>query len=129
MIETSQAIEAALDNLLITWHTWASSDRGVNGYPKEAAGMKMFRASRQYDYENGSIDADVDSSIAEAVDFAVSQMPDPYRTAIHCNAKNLTTGVSVWRSPRLPAGDIERAQVAADAREMLTKTLVRGGLL
>lgn len=127
--EISASLDASLDGLLIIWHQYASADHVGQGYPSEAPGTKLHRTSRQYGYENGSIDAEVDASIGAAVEFAVSQMADPHGTAIHVNARNLVTGVSVWRSPRLPAGDMERAQVVAEAREMLARKLQSAGLL
>lgn len=127
--ETTQAQEASLDALLIIWHTWASSESVGQGYPSEAPGTKMYRVSRQYDYENGAIDGEVDSTVASAVDHLVDTLVDPYRTAIRLNAKNLKTGVHVWRSPRLTFDPVERARIVVEARSQLARKLQAAGLL
>ena len=127
--EAAQTIEASLDALLVIWHTWASSEQVGQGYPSEAAGMKLYRASRQYDHDNGALDGDVDSTIGAAVDALVNQMVDPYRNAIHVNARNLKTGVSAWGSARLPFDPIAQAQIIQEAREQIRRLLQSEGLL
>ena len=127
--ERTQTIEASLDALLIMWHTFASQESIGWGYPSRAPASHQYRVSRQYDYENGAIDGDADRAIAEAVGHQVGKMADPYRTALHINARNLKTGVSVWASPRLPANQMERARVVADARQMLASRLMADGLM
>lgn len=129
MIEEAQTIDAALDQLLIIWHTWASSEQVGQGYYSESPGTKMYRASRQYDYDNGAIDSDVDTALAAGVDRIVHAMPDPHRTAICVNARNLKTGRAVWRSARLPQDMQETAVILMEARNQLMRRLQAAGLM
>lgn len=129
MEHAALTIEASLDGLLLIWHEWASSERVGQGYPSEAPGCKLYRVSRQYDYDNGAADHDADASIGAAVDALVQQMIDPHRTAITFNARNLKTGVTVWRSPRLPACPVELSIVIMEARNQITRKLQSAGLL
>lgn len=127
--EATQTLEASLDALLIIWHTWASAEQVGQGYPSEAPGCKLYRVSRQYDTDNGALDGEVDSTLAAAVDALVSQMIDPYRTAIHMNARNLKTRVHVWSSGRLPFDPVARAKIVADARTQIMRKLQSAGLM
>lgn len=127
--ERTQTIEASLDALLIMWHTFASQEGVGWGYPSRAPASHQYRCSRQYDDTNGAIDGDVDRAIAQAVGHQVDKIADPHRTALHMNARNLASGVSVWSSPRLPADQLERAHVVAAARNMLARRLMAEGLL
>jgi len=127
--EAAQTIEASLDALLVIWHTWASSEQVGQGYPSEAAGMKFYRVSRQYDTDNGALDGDVDAELGAAVDSVVQSLQDPYKTAIHINAKNLKTGVHDWGSRRLPFDPVERAKIVAEARAKMTRLLQSRGLM
>ena len=127
--ERTQTIEASLDALLVMWHTFASQEGVGWGYPSRAPASHQYRCSRQYDDTNGAIDGDVDRHIAQAVGHQVDKIADPHRTALHLNARNLKTGVSVWSSPRLPTDQIERAHVVAAARNMLARRLMAEGLL
>lgn len=127
--ERTQTIEASLDALLIMWHTFASQEGIGWGYPSRAPASHQYRCSRQYDDTNGAIDGDVDRAIAQAVGHQVDKIADPHRTALHMNARNLASGVSVWSSPRLPADQLERAHVVAAARNMLARRLMAEGLL
>lgn len=129
MIDEALALEASLDGLLVIWHTWASSEQVGQGYPAEAAGMKLYRPSRQHDDINGALDGDIDATIGAAVNALVNQMVDPYRNAIHVNARNLKTGVSAWGSARLPFDPIARAQIIQEAREQIRRLLQSEGLL
>ena len=101
--ERTQTIEASLDALLVMWHTFASQEGIGWGYPSRAPASHQYRVSRQYDDLNGAIDGDVDRTLAQAVGHQVDKIADPHRTALHMNARNLASGVSVWVSPRLPA--------------------------
>jgi hypothetical protein len=128
-VDDAVTVDAALDGLLILWHAWASTEHVGQGYPSEAPGCKLYRVSRQYDYDNGAMDGEVDATMGAAVDALVNQMKEPYRTAIHINARNLKTGVSVWSSGRLPIDPQERATILMDARTQITKKLQSAGLL
>lgn len=121
--------DAALDDLLSRWHHWASRARLVRGYAPRALVCGDFKVSRQYDDSNGALDADMENDTMASVDFHVSEMADPYRTAIHCNARNLSLGLSVWSSPRLPKDRDARAAIVATARGILLKSLTAAGVI
>ena len=129
MEHEATAIDVSLDALLVIWHQWASGEQVGQGYPSEAAGMKMYRVSRQYDYDNGAIDGEVDATVGAAVDALVSQMQDPHRTAIHINARNLKTGVHVWGSARITCDPVERAVIVLEARNQLMRKMQAAGLM
>lgn len=124
-----EAVEASLDDILSRWHHWASRARMVKGYAPRALVCGEFKVSRQYDDSNGALDSDLEDTTMGAVDFQVSEMADPYRTAIHCNARNLSLGLSVWSSPRLPQDRDARAAIVVTARCMLHKRLTSAGVI
>lgn len=115
--------DAILNDLLGRWHRWACDYRTAVGYPTAAAYLAQYRTSRQYDDVNGALDGDVENCIMSGVDGCLNSVPQPYRNALHLNARNLVTGLTVWRSPRLPDDDMARAQLVAEARAMLLKRL------
>lgn len=126
MTETDQ--NAILDSLLSAWHAWALGDRAGLGFSNVSAGMGEWRCSRQYDFDNGAIDAEVDRSINRTIDFHVREMVEPYRAAIYMDAKNLSAGRHVFQSPRVPAG-IEGASILRTARATLILKLVGAGVI
>lgn len=123
------AIDASLDALLILMHEASSHDSVAAGYPASAAGMKLYRPSKQHDGDNGAADSDADASLGHAVEAQVDQMLDPHRTAIRINARNLATGVHVWGSARLPLDPVERAIMLMEARNQIMRRLQAAGLL
>jgi hypothetical protein len=129
--EVSSAVsdDEALNQLLEDWHRWASDERIALGYPSTAAGTQQYRTSRQYDSHNGALDQDVENVVMSGVDACVNSIPQPHRNALHINARNLATGLTVWRSPRLPEDELARALMVSDARAMLAATLRARGLL
>ena len=127
--EAAQTIEASLDALLVIWHRHSSGYKFGRAYPGTAAGCEQYRPSSQYDSENGARDEDNEKKSAKSVDFLVDKMVDPYRNAIQINARNLSTGVSDWSSPRLPFDPVERARIIAEARRQITKLMQADGLL
>lgn len=120
--------DALLSDLLSRWHRWSISTPPDIGYYKQNATCKFYRASRQHDDTNGARDSDAEASVMEAVDFAIEQLEQPWRTAVQFNARNLATGITVWISPRLPADDIERAHLLMHARAKLLILLEFGGV-
>ena len=120
--------QGILSDLIASWHQWAAGEQASRGYSNTAAGFSLYRTSRQHDDGNGSLDAECDKSTMRTIDFQVSQMQDPYRAAIHMNAKNLAAGRDVFRSPRLPVG-IEGAEVLRVARATLILRLVNAGVI
>ena len=77
--------------------------------------------------ENGSLEAELSSRQSKAVDFAVSGMIDPWRTAIAIQARNLYTGHDVWESPRVPKDRVR--VILCTARGMLTVRLISAGVM
>jgi hypothetical protein len=122
-------VEEIVNDLLSRWHHWANQFSLVAGYNTCSSAMEQFRASRQYDSENGAIDQDIENRIMAAVDACIDRVHQPYRTALWINARNLSTGRSVWRSARLPVDDMQRALMVADARAKLVVVLDQRGLL
>lgn len=118
---------AALDDLLSRWHHWASSRPACKGFAPKALVCGDYRTSRQYDDTNGALDDDLDASTMRTVDFQVSEMADPWRSAIYALARSLSCGYAVWSSPRIAPGD--RQAVEAEARKRLTARLVSAGVL
>lgn len=120
--------DAILDDLLSQWAHWAHGEQASRGFGNSAAGFSLYRASRQYDDCNGGLDAEIDKSTMRTIDFQVSQMQDPYRAAIHMNAKNLSAGREVFRSPRIPTG-LDGANILKTARAALIVRLVNAGVI
>lgn len=121
--------DVILDDLLSRWHDWA---RGFQISP-EAGADPMFRdvksGRRNWDSLDDIIESDLTASTMKAMDFEVGEMADPYRAAIYVNARNLASGYSVWSNPRLPSDPLERAIVTTEARIILTKRLLRAGVM
>jgi hypothetical protein len=122
-------IEASLDGLLIVWRKWQQAESVGQGYPTTAPGCKLYRASRQYDDSNGALDSDMDATLGAAVDAHIEEIAQPHKTALHLDARNLVTGVSVWSSARLPIDPMARAIIVAEARGQLIRRLQSAGLM
>lgn len=127
-LSSAQAMAEQLDGWLRQWHSWCQTHVYSTGFYSVNPACRQARASRQYDYENGAIDAHVDAVEMEAVDAIISAIDDPWRTALMIQARNLWSGVSVWRSPRLPADEAERAVLLIEARNKLLRGLLRSGI-
>lgn len=117
-----------LNDLLSEWWDWHPEDIAQNGYYTVNAACRMYRPSRQRDDENGALDSDQHNSRMQAVDDAIEKMEQPWRTAVEFNARNLSTGLAVWFSPRLPPDDLERAHLLMHARAKLLLLLEAGGV-
>jgi hypothetical protein len=120
---------AALDRLLIDWYDWDAAQFQVRGFSPKALVCGDFRCSRQYDDENGALDALVDRLTIAAVDRQIQVMQQPHRTAIAIQARNLSTGSKVWKSSRLPDDPAECKAVVREARNMLMERLLTMGIL
>ena len=118
-----------LEHVLIVWHNWSQSAQIARGYRETSAGAGLYQASRQYDDVNGVLDDDIDAERCKVVQFHVEHLAPTHRIAIYILARNLTTGRSVWMSPRLPQDKAERERVVMEAREQLTARLVSAGLI
>ncbi len=127
------AQSALLDDLLLRWHRWASQEQHAAGYPHECPSCKFWRASRQYDDSNGSLDAHVDDVLMQGIDIVIERIGQPHNTALAVYARNLSADAKgaprVWTSARLPADREAVAAILLDAREMLSVELRRVGLL
>jgi hypothetical protein len=108
-----------LDDLLSRWY-WLRKDGGTTrGHAKRSLVVGDYRDSRQYDDANGKLDADADESDACMVDAALLRMDNPYRIAIEFDARNLYSGLAVWRSARLPENSDERDRILLKARVII----------
>ena len=121
-------IDNILNSLMVQWHEWGTRCSMGKGYPTQDATCRGARASRQYDDDNGALDAGLDNSIMEAFDAAAYRVPQPWLTALQFQARNMA-GPAVWRSPRLPESAMERAVLTLEARNKLIKELARDGVL
>jgi hypothetical protein len=128
-IELEPRDRAVLDEVLSRWHHWAAQAASTRGFNRRSLVVGEFRVSRQWDDCNGALDAELDSSTMATVDFEVGEMQEPWRSAIHAEARNLSLGVNVFTSPRLPRDATERATVLRDARAMLTRRLSLAGVI
>jgi hypothetical protein len=122
-------IDHLLNDHLARWHKWCSRYQFGKGYPSSSATCRQSLTSKQYDYDNGAIDASVDDSIAEAFDACMDQLEPRHRTALSIQARNMATGISVWTSERLPSDPMERAELLGKARASILKILGRAGVL
>jgi hypothetical protein len=130
MTDGLQLIDAQLDRFLILYYSFERRYSPARGYPSTAAGCSQYRVSRQYDDENGQLDADADRVIASAVQHIINtKMEEPYRTAITVNARNLYTGNFVWLSPRLPQDRVERNLIIQQARRIMIHHLIETELM
>mgnify|MGYP001568630850 CR=1 FL=1 len=127
--------DSILDDLLSRWHSWC---RG-NKYQNEAAADPAFkghRSSRQWDTLDEVIESDLTTATMECMDFVIcgdkrgqGGMDEPYRSAIHVNARNCCTGREVWLSPRLPKDREERRLLVLEARNILLRRLISAGVV
>lgn len=119
---------AILDDLLSRWHSHCRAYRANQQAPRDPI-FRDAKSGRGWDTTADVIEDEIHGSMMEAIDFQVSEMQDPHRAAIYVLARNLSTGRSVWLSPRLPVDPLERATVVAEARNQLTSRLMRCGVM
>ena len=105
-------------DMLVLWHRRESLWNPVEGFPIECPSTAGYRASRQYDSDNGAADADYTTRVISHVDSVIEAMEDPHKTAIKLFARNRATGASVWRSPRLPDDKELAAEITHEAIEI-----------
>ena len=88
-----------LIELLVLWFRTESQWTPVEGYPIECPSTAGYRASRQYDCDNGAQESEARGRLARHVGFIVAGMDEPYRSALHLLARNRSSGgaVSAWR--------------------------------
>jgi len=129
MDQSEKILDATLDSLLKLMHEYAAGDRFGQGYPSNAPGCSLYRASRQYDHDNGASDSDRDMELGAAVSAIVDQMMDPHRTSLRIEGRNLSTGVMSWHSAILPLCPVELSVIRQEARNQLAKRLQSVGLM
>lgn len=127
--DDDRALHARLNELLADWHAWSAGHAYSLGYPCVSAACRQARCSRQYDDSNGSLDAHVDAVVMEAVDAVLDGIGQPWRTALSVQARNLSTGMQVWSSPRLPVNQVARLTMLAEARNKFAQALARADIL
>ena len=126
---------AILDDVLSRWHFHCK-----HYSPVPVAGADpMFRqaiSSKGWDETSDIADDATNRAQMEAMDFIVTGdkqgqggMQEPHKSAIYMLARNCYTGRSVWLSPRLPTNPEERALIILEARNELTRKLMRAGVL
>lgn len=118
-----------LNDLLARWHAWCAGNVVGVGYPVVNAASRLYRPSRQYDDQNGALDAGVDAVLMEGVNAIIEQIGQPHRTALAVQARNLQVRAQVWSSPRLPSDPMERAVLLVAARKIFRDGLARADLL
>ena len=118
-----------LDDLLGRWHRWCQQATVGRGHASRSLVVGEYRTSRQYDDANGALDDDLERSTMKAVNFNVGEMRDPWRSAIHAQARAIHCGVLVWSSPRLPQDREARELVVQEARAMLIGRLTAAGVM
>ena len=88
-----------LNDLLADWHRWARFQI-VASHGTTSAMFAGVRSSRQWDSENDVIDGTIRDQTMRAFDFHVNELDHLYRTALQIQARNLASGVHVWRSEK-----------------------------
>jgi hypothetical protein len=72
---------------------------------------------------------DIEKAQMRVVDFEVSEMRDPWKAAIHANARALVAGCAIFSSARLPLDREMRNLIISQARAQLTTRLQRAGMM
>ena len=121
--------DAIIDDLLCRWAQWCRPVNLGRGFGQQSLVCGQYRPSRQYDDENGALDEAIEHQRMKAVDFQIGEMEQPWRTAIHANARALVVGADVFISPRLPSDPEERSACIVVARVQLLGRLSRAGLV
>lgn len=117
-----------LDDLLSSWHQWM---KGFSACPQPGADP-MFRnakSGRGWDSTQDIIEDELSTSTMKAIDFEVGEVPEPHRSAIYANARNLASRHTVWSSPRLPQDPAARALMVTEARRKLMDRLLLAGIM
>lgn len=117
-----------LDTILADWHKWASAGNHESSVKPQPM-WKQSTTPRGWDTTAEIIDTVLENDLMEVVDFEVSELCDVYRTALQLYARNLVTGWSVWRSPRLPKDKKEREVILIAAKNSITIRLRNAGVM
>ena len=119
--------DATLDDILSRWHHWQRRDKVTDGHSGRASTFGESLTSRQYDDVNGALDDELETQTMRQVDFEVSEINDPWRSALHALARSLYTGTAVFHSPRIQPQD--RARITSEAREKMASRLIAAGVM
>lgn len=114
-----QVLPLALNDILAAWHAWQLAESIAEGYPSRSPSCVLGPAGG-----GGGDGPDM-----EAVDAVIDSIPQPHRTALAFQARNLHCRAQVWSSPRLPANPQERQVLLMEARNMLARGLIERGML
>lgn len=114
-----QVLPLALNDILAAWHAWQLAESIAEGYPSRSPSCVLGPAGG-----GGGDGPDM-----EAVDAVIDSIPQPHRTALAFNARNLHCRTNVWSSPRLPESPTERSVLLMEARNMLARGLIGRGVL
>lgn len=126
--QSARVCAERINEWLYRWHAWSRAHVHSTGFYGVNPACRQSRASRQYDDENGGLDAHIENVEMEAVDAVMDTIPQPWRTALSVQARNLYTGVSVWRSPRLPVSQQECAVLLMEARNKFHLAMIRANI-
>lgn len=107
-----------LNEILYGWHSWSAGDTIAEGYPSRSPSCAL-----------GPAGSDGDGPCMETVDAVMDSIPQPHRTALAFQARNLHSRAQVWSSPRLPANWEERQILLMEARNLFTRGLMAKGVL
>lgn len=107
-----------LNEILREWHQWSSEYTMGRGY-----------SSRSPSCIAGPAGGASDGADMETVDAVIDAIPQPQRTALAFQARNLSSRAQVWTSPRLPVDWEERQILLMEARNLLTRGLMAAGLI
>jgi hypothetical protein len=118
-----------LDDILCRWAQWCRPVSTGRGFGHQSLVCGQYRTSRQYDDVNGALDDAIEHQRMKAVDFQVGEMAEPWRTAVHSEARRLVVGVDVFVSPRLPRNLEEREACIVVARAQIQIRLQRAGVM
>ena len=111
-------LSAMLNEYLVAWHQWSAEDAIAEGYPSRSPSCAL-----------GPAGGGGDGPDVEAIDAVMDAIPQPHRTVLAFQARNLNSRAQVWSSPRLPVNWEERQILLMEARNMLTRGLMAKGLI
>ena len=108
-----------LNEILREWHQWSSNDSFGKGFGSRSASCHIGPGGTS-SWEIADM---------ETVDAVIDAIPQPHRTALAFQARNLSSRAQVWTSPQLPENWEERQILLMEALNMLTKGLIAKGVL
>jgi len=125
----NDGIDSILDKLLVGWHRWSSGYQYGRGFYGVNAACRMAQAQGKARADLSVFDDALNDDTAQAMDAAIDAVPQPHRTALAFQARNLSSGAAVWISPRLPVDPTERTVLLIEARNHLLRLLASRGVV